>query len=222
MQTSGVDEVHCAPESWCVCLLYHKLQRRAESWGWQPLLLDGHGCESFCFGATSDPISQLRRLRQRGQAPCLRSHSSGKARNTSQAVWFRIRMEGLSLPMPGESRKGAMTKLQPFRRSVVHPGQELHHLLWQLQWGAHSPPVPRNSFLMTVSSFPASMDGIITFRNLFHQLLFIFLGRVLSIQTPFKKHSPLRVLRSHTLEMIYNHGTINLGSERALNMLILP
>lgn len=145
MQTSGVDEVHCAPESWCVCLLYHKLQRRAESWGWQPLLLDGHGCESFCFGATSDPISQLRRLRQRGQAPCLRSHSSGKARNTSQAVWFRIRMEGLSLPMPGESRKGAMAKLQPFRRSVVHPGQELHHLLWQLQWGTHSPPRPQGT-----------------------------------------------------------------------------
>lgn len=45
----------------------------------------------------------------------------------------------------------------------------------------------RNSLLMTISSFPASMSGILNLRNLFHQLLFIFLGRVLSIQTAVRK-----------------------------------
>lgn len=214
MQTSGADEVHCAPESWCARLLYHKLQRRAGSWGWQPLLLDGHGCESFCVGATSDPISQLRRLRQRGQTPCPRSHSSGKARNTSQAVWFRIRMEGLSYTQAWGKQKGCHGKVTTIEKVSCAPR-------------ARAAPFTvaatvRNSFVMTVSSFPASMDGIITFRNLFHQLLFIFLGRVLSIQTPSRKHSPWRVLGCHALQMMYNHGTINLGSEWALNMLILP
>lgn len=75
---------------------------------------------------------------------------------------------------------------------------------------------------MTISSFQASMDGIITLRSLFHQLLFTFLGKVLFIQTPCKKHIPLRALGNLILEMICNHRIINLGSELVLNMLTLP
>lgn len=62
------------------------LRGSSENGGLRLLLFSGHGCGSFWVGAAVDTIPQVRSLRQRGQATCLKSHNSGKARNKTQVV----------------------------------------------------------------------------------------------------------------------------------------